>query len=146
MTSGMIRFQNGVRSAFNVGMILGKDTDARYDNLYIYGSKGHIRSEVEYNQQGDLGYRIFTQDGIVERKVSVPQNYSLEIALKGIEAVEDFYRSINMPTNLRELGVEPTEDEIAEMAKKCAIGVGGEMGSAKVLNEEAMLAIYRASM
>ncbi|MCR4960786.1 MAG: iron-containing alcohol dehydrogenase [Lachnospiraceae bacterium] len=69
-----------------------------------------------------------------------------EIALCGIEAMEDFYRSINMPTNLRELGVKPTEEELALMAKKCAIGVGGEMGSAKVLNEEAMLAIYRAAM
>ena len=69
-----------------------------------------------------------------------------EIALRGIEAMEDFYRAIKMPTNLRELGVEPTEDELKLMAKKCAIGVGGEKGSAKVLNEEAMLEIYRASM
>ena len=69
-----------------------------------------------------------------------------EIALRGIEAMEDFYRSIHMPTNLRELGVEPTEEELALMAHKCAVGVGGEKGSAKVLNEEAMLSILRASM
>ena len=69
-----------------------------------------------------------------------------EIALRGIEAVEDFYRQIEMPTNLRELGINPTEDELALMAKKCAIGVGGEKGSAKVLNEADMLAIYKASM
>ena len=69
-----------------------------------------------------------------------------EIALRGIEAMEDFYRSINMPTNLRELGVEATEEDLKLMAHKCAVGVGGEKGSAKVLNEEAMLAIYRASM
>lgn len=69
-----------------------------------------------------------------------------EIALRGIEAMEDFYRSINMPTNLRELGVEPTEEELKLMAHKCAVGVGGEKGSAKVLDEEAMLDIYRASM
>ena len=69
-----------------------------------------------------------------------------EIALCGIEAMEDFYRKIKMPTNLRELGVEPTEKELKEMAKKCAIGVGGAKGSAKVLDEAAMLAIYRASM
>ncbi|MCR5420544.1 MAG: iron-containing alcohol dehydrogenase [Lachnospiraceae bacterium] len=69
-----------------------------------------------------------------------------EIALAGIEAMEEFYRSIEMPTNLRELGVKPTDEELVLMAKKCAVGVGGEMGSAKVLNEEAMLAIYRASM
>ena len=69
-----------------------------------------------------------------------------EIALRGIEATEDFYRSINMPTNLRELGVKATDEDLITMAKKGAIGVGGEMGSARVLNEEDMLAIYRASM
>ena len=69
-----------------------------------------------------------------------------EIALRGIEAMEDFYRSINMPTNLRELGVEPTEEELRLMAHKCAVGVGGAKGSARLLDEEAMLAIYRASM
>ena len=69
-----------------------------------------------------------------------------EIALKGIEAMEAFYRRIHMPTNLRELGVTPTEDELKEMAHKCAIGVGGAKGSARLLHESDMLAIYRASM
>lgn len=69
-----------------------------------------------------------------------------EIAMKGIEAMEAFYHEINMPINLRELGVEATDEELVEMAHKCAVGVGGAMGSAKLLNEEDMLAIYRASM
>ncbi len=69
-----------------------------------------------------------------------------EIAVKGIEATEAFYRRIHMPTNLRELGVNPTEDELKEMAHKCAIGVGGAKGSARLLHESDMLAIYRASM
>ena len=69
-----------------------------------------------------------------------------EIALRGIEAMEDFYRSIKMPTNLRELGVNPTEEELKDMAHKCAVGVGGEMGSATVLDEQAMYDIYKASM
>ena len=60
--------------------------------------------------------------------------------------MEDFYRSINMPTNLRELGVNPTQDELMTMAQKCAIGVGGSKGSARVLYEKDMLAIYTASM
>ena len=68
-----------------------------------------------------------------------------EIAMRGIEAMEDFYRQIKMPTNLRELGIEPTEEELALMAKKCAAGVGGHCGSAKVLEEADMLAIYKAS-
>ena len=69
-----------------------------------------------------------------------------EIALKGIEAMEDFYRSIKMPTNLRELGINATDEDLVTMAHKCAVGVGGEMGSAKVLNEQAMLDIFRMSM
>jgi len=69
-----------------------------------------------------------------------------EIALKGIEAMEAFYRRIHMPTNLRELGVNPTEDELKEMARKCAIGGGGAKGCARLLREADMLAIYRASM
>ena len=68
------------------------------------------------------------------------------IALKGIEAMEDFYRRINMPTNLRELGVDPTEAELCDMARKCAIGVNGAKGSAKLLYEADMLAIYKASV
>lgn len=66
-----------------------------------------------------------------------------EIALKGIEAMEEFYRAIHMPTNLRELGVEPSEEELVLMAKKCAEGLGGKGGSAKVLYEEDMLTIFR---
>ena len=69
-----------------------------------------------------------------------------EIALKGIEAMEAFYRRIHMPTNLRELGVKPTEDELVTMARKCAVGVGGAKGSARLLREPDMLAIYRASL
>ena len=68
-----------------------------------------------------------------------------EIALRGIEALEDFFRRIKMPTNLRELGVNATDEDLALMAHKCAVGVGGAMGSARLLNEADMLAIFRAS-
>ena len=68
-----------------------------------------------------------------------------EIALKGIEAMEDFYRQIHMPTNLHELGIEPTEEQMADMAHKCAVGAGGSIGSARKLSEKDMLAIYQAS-
>ena len=68
-----------------------------------------------------------------------------EIALKGIEALEDFYRAIGMPTNLRELGVAVTDEDLVLMAHKCAVGVNGGMGSAKFLKEEDMLNIFRAA-
>ncbi len=69
-----------------------------------------------------------------------------EIALKGIEAMEDFYRAIKMPTNLRELGVEATDDDLKLMAHKCAVGVNGGKGSARFLKEEDMYEIYKMSM
>ncbi len=75
-----------------------------------------------------------------------PAGSDEEIALKGIEAMEAFFRSIHMPTNLRELGIDPSDEDLATMARKCAAGVNGSGGSARLLNEEDMLAIYRASL
>jgi alcohol dehydrogenase YqhD (iron-dependent ADH family) len=66
-----------------------------------------------------------------------------ETALLGIEAMEDFFRSIGMPTNLKELGVSPSEDDIRLLAHNCAIAVGGKVGSAMVLRESDMEAIYK---
>ena len=60
--------------------------------------------------------------------------------------MEDFYRSIKMPTNLRELGVNATEDDLKLMAHKCAVGVNGGKGSARFLREEDMYEIYKMSM
>ena len=79
MTAGIIRFSNGARASFNVGMILGENSNARYDRLYIHGSRGSIHSEVEFNQAGDLTWRIHTADGVTERKVFAPWNYALEL-------------------------------------------------------------------
>lgn len=83
MTAAIIRFENGARAMMHVGMILGKDTNARYDNLYVYGRKGSIRSAVEFNQEGTLLYCITTDKGTIERKVKAPQNYSLEVEQLG---------------------------------------------------------------
>lgn len=66
-----------------------------------------------------------------------------EIALKGIEKMEDFFRKINMPTNMHELGINPTDEQIAELAHKCSVAAGGSKGAARVLYEEDMLAIYK---
>ena len=68
-----------------------------------------------------------------------------ETTLLGIERMEDFFRSIHMPTSLGELGVHPTEDQLCELAHKCKIAVGGLLGSAKRLDESDMLAIYKAA-
>ena len=57
--------------------------------------------------------------------------------------MEDFYRAINMPTNLKELGIDPTEEQLETMAKNASIAAGGPKGSAKKLEAEDMLKIYQ---
>ena len=66
-------------------------------------------------------------------------------ALRGIELMEDFFRSIHMPTCFSELDIHPTQEQLEEMAHKCYLAVGGLLGSAKKLDEGDMLAIYKMS-
>ena len=66
-----------------------------------------------------------------------------EMAEKGIEAMENFFRAIHMPTSLTELGVSPTEEEIRDMAVKCVRGVGGPVGVVRPLLEADIEKIYR---
>jgi len=79
LTSAVVRFAGGARAAFTVGMNLGIGTNSRFDRLYIHGSKGSIRSDVEYNQEGLLRYEIRTASGVTTREVFVPHNYALEL-------------------------------------------------------------------
>ena len=74
-----------------------------------------------------------------------PAQTAEQTALKGIEAVENFFRSINMPTNLTQLGISASTEQIAEMAHKCSIAGAGSVGAAKTLYEQDMVAIYTAA-
>ena len=64
-------------------------------------------------------------------------------ALMGIRKMEEFYRSIQMPTNIRELGVELTEEQIQELAYKCSFMDQRTIGQFKVLSRKDMEEIYR---
>lgn len=61
----------------------------------------------------------------------------------GIAAMENFFRSIHMPINLRELGVEPADEQIEHMAKGCFAACGGPGGDVMPLQVEDMIAIYQ---
>lgn len=73
------------------------------------------------------------------------QGSDLDIAFAGIRAMEEFFSRIQMPINLQELGIDPSDDDLILMAKKCAISKNGSCGSAKILHEEDMLSIYRSA-
>jgi len=74
-----------------------------------------------------------------------PSGTREELALKGIEAVEEWFASLGLPTSLNELGVNIDDKTIALMAKNCAAHCGGSRGSIKKLYEGDMLAIYSAA-
>lgn len=82
-SSSLMKFENGVRAAFNVGMIFDPGKNGRKDMLYIHGSKGIISSDVEYNQEGDLKYIIISEGKRIDRTVHSEQNYALEIEQLG---------------------------------------------------------------
>ena len=65
-------------------------------------------------------------------------------ALKGIEAIKRFYRDIEMPTSIPELiGRPATDEEIAEMVRKCSRGGTITVGAMEVLKAEDMEQVYR---
>ena len=65
-----------------------------------------------------------------------------EVALAGIEAFEDFLRSIQMPTNIRELGLELTDEQIDRLAWMCTFEGKRTIGALKVLELEDIKKIY----
>ncbi len=66
-----------------------------------------------------------------------------QTALAGIQAMEGFYRSVGMPVSLKELGVEPTDAQIEEMAEKCTFFGKRTVGCVRKLGKEDIMEIYK---
>ena len=71
---------------------------------------------------------------------------ALEASEAGIQAMEGFFRSIGMPTDLHTLiGREVTEEEIVDMADKCTTGDSQTIGNLKALTKADIIRIYQAA-
>lgn len=57
--------------------------------------------------------RYFTNGGQMEITDSIAE----AVSLNGIEAMEQFFHAIHMTVTMKELGIEPLEEQIAEMAR-----------------------------
>ena len=65
-------------------------------------------------------------------------------ALRGIEAMEQFYRDIKMPLTMKELlGREVLEEEIVELVRKCSDNGNKTIGSLRLLDSADISFIYR---
>ncbi|MCF7891098.1 iron-containing alcohol dehydrogenase [Candidatus Bipolaricaulota bacterium] len=71
-----------------------------------------------------------------------PNYFSLEeTAVEGIRKLEEFYRSIDLPTQLKDLEVEITDEDLEEMSEKCT--ESGPVGNFVELEKEDVLNIYK---
>ncbi len=64
-----------------------------------------------------------------------------ETAVAGIEAMEEFFRSIEMPTSIHALGYDVTDAQIREMAQKCHMSFGTLHGF-RAIDEADLVNIY----
>ncbi len=68
-----------------------------------------------------------------------------ETALKGIEALNNFFKEVGMPTSIGELGLKLTEADIEQMTNNCLLG-STTLGHFKPLSKEDIIAIYNNAM
>ena len=71
-----------------------------------------------------------------------PQANDEETALLGISEMEKFYHEINMPANLRELGLEVSEELIDKLATRCSFNGNRTIGVFKQLAHDDIHKIY----
>lgn len=76
-----MKYASGARAVISCGMCLSGDQ--RIDRFTICGTKGMIVSTEQFNGKGELKYKVCVDGNAEVKTVSVPDNYSLEIAQFG---------------------------------------------------------------
>jgi len=82
-TTGILTFGKTKRATFQCGMVLATDLDKRIDRLQIHGTKGCIKTDIQFNQNGQLSYTLTTDSGDEVKTVPVRHNYALEVEQLG---------------------------------------------------------------
>lgn len=72
-----------------------------------------------------------------------PEAEKIKTAQKGVEAMEDFYRALDMPVCIGDMGIELTEEQMRELAEKCSHFGKRTIGCIKKLDQEDMYQIYK---
>lgn len=101
----------------------------------VWGSWARYVYETDVERFAQFAVRVM---GVEEN----PQDLKAT-ALGGIQALEEFFRSIHMPVSISELGVDLTEEQIRELAYKCSFMNTRTIGGFQALNRQDMENIYR---
>ncbi len=89
----------------------------------------------------DAGYARFAQFAVNVMGVARGTDDRMT-AERGVAAAEDFFRSIDMPVSIRELGYELSGEQINELAEKCTLYGKRTVGSFKKLERGDIVKIY----
>lgn len=87
----------------------------------------------------------FAQFAVNIMGISGESTDAATLAQKGISALEDYFHEIQMPTSLRELGCQPTEEQIAKLADDCCDGDTHTVGHFLPLNSKDVAKILTAA-
>ena len=72
-----------------------------------------------------------------------PEGTDMETGMKGIEAMEEFFRALDMPVSIRDMGIELREEQMQELAEKCSHFGKRTIGCIRKLDKEDMYRIYK---
>ena len=78
-STGILTFPSGAKAHFTSGMVLPTGQARRLDRFQIHGENGCITSETEFNQQGNLSWKLTLKGKTETKTVFAPQNYRLEV-------------------------------------------------------------------
>ncbi|MDD7363296.1 MAG: iron-containing alcohol dehydrogenase [Peptoniphilus sp.] len=92
----------------------------------------HLLSDKTAPKIARFGRRVF----------DIREEDDMKAAEEAIDTLYDFFKSIDIPMSLREVGVE--EDALEKMAKSCIEHAGGVIRGFVDLHEDDVLAIYKA--
>ena len=72
-----------------------------------------------------------------------PQGSEKEMAQTGIEAMEEFFWSLELPTTIAEAGIEMSDADLQDMAVRCTYGHTRTVGALKKLGEKEIADILK---
>ena len=118
---------------------LGHELSGMFDAAHGASISAIWGSWARYVYQSNLSRFVSFATNVMD----IPIEGKLEdIALAGIDAMEDFFAKIGMPYTISRLDIIVTPKQIEEMAEKCSFFRSRTIGTIQILDREDMVAIY----
>lgn len=119
---------------------LGHELSAMFDVAHGASLSAIWGSWARYSYQYGVDRFVRYADKVWDIRREHPE----DAALAGIQATEDYFRGLGMPTCFSELGIgTPEECVLRELADRCVFGGARTVGSFRPLKAEDTYAIYK---